>query len=119
VLELGYEPSTQVLREQGNHIGDAGAAALARALLDNRRLTALDLLRNGVTSEGARAFVDALSVNRTLTSLTLGKGIGEGSRKELRRLLERNRELAQAAAADGSEADVLAIRSVYRTARKE
>jgi hypothetical protein len=110
---LGYEPSTQVLGEEGNHIGDEGAAALAAMLPGNRALTALDLLRNGITNHGARAFREALADNRTLTTLILGKGIAQGLKRELRSLLSRNQE---AASPGSSDPDVRAIQSVYRTA---
>ena len=115
-LELGYEPSTQVLGAEGNRIGDAGAAALARMLRSNQTVRSIDLFRNGVTDDGVRCFVEALEANRSLTELVLGKGIAHGLKRDLKRLLDRNRATAPPLPVDEAE-DVLAIRSVYRTAR--
>jgi Ran GTPase-activating protein (RanGAP) involved in mRNA processing and transport len=119
MLELGYEPSTQVLGAGGNCIGDAGAAALAGMLSHNHALAWLDLLRNGITDAGFRNLVDALVENRTLTTLLTGKRISHRLKRELQRLLARNREASPARVEDGVPADVAAIRSVYRTAEKQ
>ncbi|XP_037669453.1 LOW QUALITY PROTEIN: NLR family CARD domain-containing protein 3 [Choloepus didactylus] len=54
-----------------NQIGNKGARALARSLLVNRSLTALDLRCNNIGPPGAKALADALKINRTLASLSL------------------------------------------------
>ncbi|XP_007937765.1 NLR family CARD domain-containing protein 3 [Orycteropus afer afer] len=54
-----------------NQIRNKGAKALARSLLVNRSLTALDLRSNCIGPQGAKALADALKINRTLTSLSL------------------------------------------------
>nr|XP_017500571.2 NLR family CARD domain-containing protein 3 isoform X3 [Manis javanica] len=52
-----------------NKIGNKGAKALARSLLVNTSLTALDLRSNSIGPQGAKALADALKRNRTLASL--------------------------------------------------
>ncbi|KAM5130998.1 NLR family CARD domain-containing protein 3 [Callospermophilus lateralis] len=54
-----------------NQISNKGAKALARSLLVNRSLTALDLRSNTIGPQGAKALAEALKINRTLTSLSL------------------------------------------------
>ncbi|XP_033614539.1 NLR family CARD domain-containing protein 3 isoform X2 [Fukomys damarensis] len=54
-----------------NQISNKGAKALARSLLVNRSLTAVDLRSNTIGPQGAKALADALKINRTLTSLSL------------------------------------------------
>ncbi|XP_064151541.1 NLR family CARD domain-containing protein 3 isoform X2 [Loxodonta africana] len=54
-----------------NQISNKGAKALARSLLVNRSLTALDLRGNSIGPQGAKALADALKINRTLASLSL------------------------------------------------
>ncbi|KAM8950423.1 NLR family CARD domain-containing protein 3 isoform 3-T3 [Lycaon pictus] len=52
-----------------NQISNKGAKALARSLLVNRSLTALDLRSNSIGPQGAKALADALKINRTLAFL--------------------------------------------------
>ncbi|XP_061330146.1 NLR family CARD domain-containing protein 3 isoform X3 [Pezoporus flaviventris] len=54
-----------------NQISNKGAKALARSLLVNRSLTALDLQNNSIGPTGARALADALKQNQVLLSLNL------------------------------------------------
>ncbi|XP_075420480.1 NLR family CARD domain-containing protein 3 [Tenrec ecaudatus] len=54
-----------------NQISNKGARALARSLLVNRSLTALDLRGNSIGPQGAKALADALKINRTMSSLSL------------------------------------------------
>ncbi|KAM4820224.1 NLR family CARD domain-containing protein 3 [Thomomys bottae] len=54
-----------------NQLGNQGAKALARSLLVNRSLTAVDLRGNTIGPQGAKALADALRINRTLASLSL------------------------------------------------
>nr|XP_058142546.1 NLR family CARD domain-containing protein 3 [Dasypus novemcinctus] len=54
-----------------NQIGNKGAKALARSLLVNRSLTALDLRCNAIGPQGAKALADALKINRTMAFLSL------------------------------------------------
>ncbi|XP_057263906.1 NLR family CARD domain-containing protein 3 isoform X2 [Pezoporus wallicus] len=54
-----------------NQISNKGAKALARSLLVNRSLTALDLRNNSIGPTGARALADALKQNQVLLSLNL------------------------------------------------
>jgi Ran GTPase-activating protein (RanGAP) involved in mRNA processing and transport len=118
-LELGYEPSTQVLGASGNCVGDAGAEALAEMLPHDQALTWLDLLRNGITDAGFRRLIAALEANRTVTTLITGKRISHRLKGELQRLLARNREACPVRPEDGVPPDVAAIRSIYRTAEKQ
>jgi Ran GTPase-activating protein (RanGAP) involved in mRNA processing and transport len=113
-LALGYEPSTAILGERGNHIGDDGAALLAEMLGSNRTMLRLHLERNGITRAGVRRLVDALDGNDRLLSLPLGPDVDPEWRQELDQRLRRNRAHAQL---EPPDADLSAIRSVYRTAR--
>ncbi|NWH59875.1 NLRC3 protein, partial [Geococcyx californianus] len=54
-----------------NQISNKGAKALARSLLVNRSLTALDLRSNSIGPTGAKALADALKKNQALLSLNL------------------------------------------------
>jgi Ran GTPase-activating protein (RanGAP) involved in mRNA processing and transport len=115
-LDLGFEPSTAVLHERGNHVGDDGAAACARVLHGNRQLRTLDLQRNGITDEGLSFLIEALSVNRSVQAVEPGMGGSLPGRKALAALLRRNR--AGSCWRKEEDPDVCAIRSVYRTARR-
>ncbi|XP_010148483.1 PREDICTED: protein NLRC3, partial [Eurypyga helias] len=54
-----------------NQISNKGAKALARSLMVNRSLTALDLRSNSIGPTGAKALADALKKNQVLLSLNL------------------------------------------------
>ncbi|XP_052535650.1 NLR family CARD domain-containing protein 3 isoform X2 [Tympanuchus pallidicinctus] len=54
-----------------NQICNKGAKALARSLMVNRSLTALDLRSNSIGPSGAKALADALKKNQVLLSLNL------------------------------------------------
>ncbi|NWQ89595.1 NLRC3 protein, partial [Burhinus bistriatus] len=56
---------------QGRQISNKGAKALARSLMVNRSLTALDLRSNSIGPTGAKALADALKKNQVLLSLNL------------------------------------------------
>jgi Ran GTPase-activating protein (RanGAP) involved in mRNA processing and transport len=115
-LDVGHAASTAVLGERPNAVGDKGGTALAGLLLDNPALRKLDLKGAGVGERGAAALVDALRANRTLTDLVLGKGLSPQTRQAVQELVARNRAVAPERAGD---ADLAAIRSVYRTAPRE
>ncbi|XP_055990950.1 NLR family CARD domain-containing protein 3 [Sorex fumeus] len=78
-----------------NQIRSKGARALARSLLVNRSLTALDLRSNSIGPPGAKALADALKINRTLTSLSLQSNmVGDDGAKYLAEALAANRTLS-------------------------
>ncbi|XP_068003440.1 NLR family CARD domain-containing protein 3 [Melanerpes formicivorus] len=54
-----------------NQINNKGAKALARSLMVNRSLMALDLRSNSIGPTGAKALADALKKNQVLLSLNL------------------------------------------------
>ncbi|XP_054247136.1 NLR family CARD domain-containing protein 3-like [Indicator indicator] len=54
-----------------NQISNKGAKALARSLMVNRSLIALDLRSNSIGPTGAKALADALKKNQVLLSLNL------------------------------------------------
>ncbi|XP_042293549.1 NLR family CARD domain-containing protein 3 [Sceloporus undulatus] len=54
-----------------NQIGNKGAKALARSLMVNRSLMALDLRSNSIGPKGAKALADSLKINQCLLSLNL------------------------------------------------
>ncbi|CAM9440554.1 unnamed protein product, partial [Choristocarpus tenellus] len=56
----------------GNHVGDAGARALASALRKNCQLEILDLTMCRIGDEGAKVLTDALLSNTKLRELRLG-----------------------------------------------
>ncbi|MEG4804998.1 ribonuclease inhibitor [Microcoleus sp. ARI1-B5] len=108
-LDLGYSPSTQVLKALPNQIGDIGASAIANFLRDNQTLFKLNLAKNGITEGGKIALITALETNRKLRYLILD---GQPDRR-IEVLLERNRMLNL-----GDELhkprSVASIQSVYR-----
>ncbi|NXC21763.1 NLRC3 protein, partial [Corythaeola cristata] len=52
-----------------NQISNKGAKELARSLMVNRSLMALDLRSNSIGPSGAKALADALKKNQVLLSL--------------------------------------------------
>ncbi|GCB84314.1 hypothetical protein scyTo_0024913, partial [Scyliorhinus torazame] len=52
-----------------NLISNKGAKAIARSLMVNRTLAALDLRSNSIGPKGAKALADALKINQGLVSL--------------------------------------------------
>jgi hypothetical protein len=113
-LELGVEPSTRILGEQANHLGDEGAAALASLIAASESLRSLDLSGNGITDAGAALMAEALEDNPRVTTLTIGKGLSPEYRQRLQSLLKRNQTAVGVEV--GNDPDVEAIRSVYRIA---
>ncbi|XP_032957271.1 NLR family CARD domain-containing protein 3 isoform X2 [Rhinolophus ferrumequinum] len=78
-----------------NQISNKGAKALARSLLVNRSLTALDLRSNSIGPQGAKALADALKINRTLASLSLQSNrIRDDGARSLAEALAANRTLS-------------------------
>ncbi|XP_040853586.1 NLR family CARD domain-containing protein 3-like isoform X1 [Ochotona curzoniae] len=78
-----------------NQISHKGAKALARSLLVNRSLTALDLHSNSIGPQGAKALADALKINRTLISLSLQSNmIGDDGARFMAEALASNRTLS-------------------------
>ncbi|KAK2495705.1 hypothetical protein MC885_009868 [Smutsia gigantea] len=78
-----------------NKISNKGAKALARSLLVNRSLTALDLRSNSIGPQGAKALADALKMNRTLASLSLqSNNIRDDGAKSVAEALAANRTLS-------------------------
>ncbi|XP_069859692.1 NLR family CARD domain-containing protein 3-like [Dipodomys merriami] len=77
-----------------NQISNKGAKALARSLLVNRSLTALDLRSNAIGPQGAKALADVLRINRTLASLSLqSNGIRDEGAKCMAEALASNQTL--------------------------
>ncbi|XP_060642233.2 NLR family CARD domain-containing protein 3 [Anolis sagrei] len=67
----GKDCQIQKISLAENQIGDKGAKALARSLMVNRSLLALDLRSNSIGPKGAKAIADALKINQCLLSLNL------------------------------------------------
>lgn len=109
-LDLGYSPSTKVLRAKPNFIGDEGAREVAQFLRWNTTLQQLDLRRTGITRAGIKVLLAGLCENQTLTRLWL-----DGKQDvRIARLLAANQRLRPST--DLSlPSDVAKIRSVYRT----
>ncbi|XP_029804063.1 NLR family CARD domain-containing protein 3 [Suricata suricatta] len=78
-----------------NQISNKGAKALARSLLVNRSLTALDLRSNSIGPQGAKALADALKINRTLTFLSLqSNAVRDNGARSVAEALAANRTLS-------------------------
>ncbi|XP_077931033.1 NLR family CARD domain-containing protein 3 isoform X4 [Halichoerus grypus] len=78
-----------------NQISNKGAKALARSLLVNRSLTALDLRSNSIGPQGAKALADALKINRTLAFLSLqSNSIRDNGARSVAEALAANRTLS-------------------------
>ena len=74
-----------------DHVGDAGAMALAEALKRNRKLTTLNLGRNRIGDVGVTALAEALKSNRKLVYLNLGRNsIGDVGATALAEALKSN-----------------------------
>ncbi|XP_051877340.1 NLR family CARD domain-containing protein 3 isoform X1 [Pristis pectinata] len=77
-----------------NLISNKGAKAIARSLMVNRTLSALDLRTNSIGPKGAKAFADALKINQGLISLNLQNNfVGEDGAKFTAEALHVNRKL--------------------------
>jgi hypothetical protein len=77
-----------------NSIDDAGASALAEALLENITLTTLNIPVNNIRADGARALATALQQNATLTTLNIsGNRIGDAGASALAEALLENTTL--------------------------
>ncbi len=108
-LDLGRPRATRPLGGEPNRLGDEGARHVAAFLRRTRSLRRLDLSGNGITSRGARALALAVGESSArLRAVSLGKGIAESIRRELRAAMA-------AGPSDPLPAHVAAIRSVYRT----
>ncbi|XP_077618668.1 NLR family CARD domain-containing protein 3 isoform X1 [Crocuta crocuta] len=78
-----------------NQISNKGAKALARSLLVNRSLIALDLRSNSIGPQGAKALADALKINRTLAFLSLqSNAIRDNGARSVAEALAANRTLS-------------------------
>ncbi|XP_032896606.1 NLR family CARD domain-containing protein 3 [Amblyraja radiata] len=77
-----------------NLISNKGAKAIARSLMVNRTLSALDLRSNSIGPKGAKAFADALKINQGLVSLNFQNNfVGEEGAKFTAEALHVNRKL--------------------------
>ena len=90
MIAQALQPSLLTLRMSGNDLGDRFVRELARSLVYNNNLRALDLKRNGFTVDGARSLRDALQYNVSLTELAIDHNeLGEeGGRLRRRHLGE-------------------------------
>ncbi|XP_039205823.1 NLR family CARD domain-containing protein 3 isoform X2 [Crotalus tigris] len=74
-----------------NQIGTKGAKALAKSLMVNRSLLALDLQSNLIKDKGAAGLAEVLVSNQTLMTLHLQKnGVGPQGSKQLAEALKKN-----------------------------
>eukprot|EP00808_Paulinella_micropora_P019812 g24179.t1 len=90
--------SISVLELAHNKLGSDGAAAIGKALQDNKvcKLESLDISANKIGEEGAQHMAKALEVNKSLKELILGtNGIGPESAKAIAAALEVNTVLQQ------------------------
>ena len=54
-----------------NHISNAGATSIAKAIRVNKTLTNLSLSHNRISDAGAASIAKTIKVNKTLTNLNL------------------------------------------------
>ncbi|XP_053132825.1 NLR family CARD domain-containing protein 3 [Hemicordylus capensis] len=71
----GKDCQIQKISLAENQIGNKGAKALARSLMVNRSLMALDLRSNSIGPQGAKALADSLKINQHLLSLNLQNNV--------------------------------------------
>ncbi len=77
-----------------DHIGNAGAKAIAEALKKNCTITSINLSRNNIDDTGAAAIADALKTNQTLTSINLaGNRFGNAGATAIANALKTNQTL--------------------------
>ena len=107
-LGLGTVTAARALGEPTNHIGDAGAFAMADLIATTTTLRSLDLHGNGITSHGAFAIARALAQSSTLVELGLHRDVAKTIRRRIRQRLAAN------AVPLAVPPHVMAIRSVYR-----
>ncbi|XP_054850990.1 NLR family CARD domain-containing protein 3 [Eublepharis macularius] len=90
----GKDCQIQKISLAENQIGNKGAKALARSLMVNRSLLALDLRSNSIGPQGAKALADSLKINQYLLSLNLQcNAIKEDGTKSLAEALINNHTL--------------------------
>ena len=58
-----------------NHISDAGATSIAKAIRVNKTLTNLSLSHNRISDAGAISIAEAIKVNKTLINLNLSQNL--------------------------------------------
>ncbi|XP_070617099.1 NLR family CARD domain-containing protein 3 isoform X3 [Erythrolamprus reginae] len=76
---------------RGNAIGPNGAKALADSLKNNQRLLSLNLQSNQIKDKGAAGLAEVLTSNQTLMTLHLQKNeVGPQGSKQLAEALKRN-----------------------------
>jgi len=104
-LDLARPPSERALAATGNHVGDEGAAVLAKAL-PHSRVRRLDLRHTGIRGRGAKLLLEAVREHPTLGYLGLNGGVPRRARRTAAEAL-RGRE-------SQPHPDIRAIASVYR-----
>jgi hypothetical protein len=91
-----------------NHLGDAGAPAIADWIAASPQLRAIDLRGNGITSHGAFAIAAAVERSASLVAVGLHFRVATSIRRRIRAVVARN------GPPPGLPAHVRAILSVYR-----
>lgn len=76
VLVLALNERFTSLNLACNMLGDAGAAVIARVLLEHQTLVHMDLSANDIGHQGANALFEALVANRSVTSVDLSSRPG-------------------------------------------
>ncbi|XP_060116804.1 NLR family CARD domain-containing protein 3 [Heteronotia binoei] len=90
----GKDCQIQKISLAENQIGNKGTKALARSLMVNRSLLALDLRSNSIGPQGAKALADSLKINQCLLSLNLqNNAIKEDGTKSLAEAFASNHTL--------------------------
>uniref|UniRef100_A0ACB8FL80 Uncharacterized protein n=1 Tax=Sphaerodactylus townsendi TaxID=933632 RepID=A0ACB8FL80_9SAUR len=87
----GKDCQIQKISLAENQIGNKGTKALARSLMVNRSLLALDLQNNAIKEDGTKSLAEALVNNHTLMTLHLQKTcVGPQGSKRLSEALKKN-----------------------------
>ena len=85
------DPTLTTIDLSWNHIGEAGAQALAEALKINTSVTTIALYQNNIGDAGAQALAEALKTNTSVKEIDLkGNNIGEAGAQALAEALKIN-----------------------------
>lgn len=108
-LDLGYSPSTRVLRAKANSLGDEGGESIAKMLIANSVLQRLNVAKCEIGNRGRSAIESALLNNRSLRSFIIDGGLSTTAQTHLL-CNQQNAEFVEP-----RSTDLTLIRSVYRT----
>lgn len=110
-LDLGCQPSTNILRSRRNFFADYGARYIAELLREESTLEFLDLSHCGITDQGAMELLHALRKNEYMRELRLSRPVSAHCKNLIREQCSLN--IARCGTIHTREFTT-AIKSVYR-----